>query len=82
MISLNLDSDKFINDTNTIKGYNAEFYQESYNSFIAPKIALTGLITFLIVGVLTTVLAVLWLYDPTNAQGASNQKKSNKKNKK
>ena len=78
----NLDSDKFINDSNTIKGYNAEFYQESYNSFIAPKIALTGLITFLIVGVLSTVLAVLWLYDHTNAKSTSNQKKSNKKNKK
>ncbi len=76
--------EEFLALDTTYSGYNKAFYQESYRKFIMPKIILTGVITFLIVGVVSGVLATLWIYDPTSKQNASktNNKTSKKKTKK
>lgn len=58
--------------TNVSKGYNKDYYQATYKEFITPKILTSGLITFGVAGILSAILAFVWLYDPklaTNKKG-------------
>lgn len=62
------------------KGYNKNYYQEDYKEFITPKIILSGAITFGVAGILSALLAFVWLFDPTTTHNKNS--KNNKKAKK
>lgn len=71
--------------TNLEKGYNRDYYQESYSAFIRPKMILNGAITFGVTGIICGFLAFLWLYEPkqdSKASSKNNKKVTNKKAKK
>ena len=73
-----LTNEEFKALNSNYKGYNKEFYQDSYNAFIRPKIIKTGLLTFGITLLLCGLLAFIWLYEPKateNAKSKSTKKK-------
>ena len=73
-----LTNEEFKTLSSNYKGYNKEFYQDSYNEFIRPKIIKTGLLTFGITLLLCGLLAFIWLYEPKATDNSKS--KSTKKN--
>ena len=62
-------------------GYNKEFYQDSYNEFVKPKLIKTAIITFVIAGLIVSLFAVVWIFNPEEVQIKSNNKKVKKSKK-
>lgn len=72
-----ISNDEFAELEFVSKGYNKNYYQADYKEFITPKIITSGLITFGVAGILSALLALVWLYDPTkvtNKKGKKNKK--------
>lgn len=59
------------------KGYNGNFYQDSYKEFAKPKLLVAALITFGVTAVLCTLFALVWVYEPKENY-APKQKKNKK----
>lgn len=51
------------NVANYYTGYNTSYKNESYNSFIKPKIIKTCVITFVVSGIFTALLGAIWTID-------------------
>ncbi len=74
-----LSNEEFYALSTNQKGYNKNFYQDSYNAFIKPKIIATGLITFGITAILCAILSFIWLYEPNVNQSPKTKQKNKKK---
>ena len=61
------------------KGYNRNYYQDSYKEFVKPRLIKTAIITFVVAGLITTLFAVVWLINPEEVSKATPKKKVNKK---
>lgn len=59
-------------------GYNKNFYQDSYNEFVKPKLIKTAIITFVVAGLVTALFAAVWLLNPEEIQAKANNKKVKK----
>ena len=60
------------------KGYNRNYYQDSYNEFVKPKLIKTAIITFVVAGLITALFAVVWLINPEEVVKKQQSKKNRK----
>ena len=60
------------------KGYNRNYYQDSYNEFVKPKLIKTAIITFVVAGLITALFAVVWLINPEEGVKKQQPKKNRK----
>ncbi len=66
------------NATNYYTGYNTSYKNESYNSFIKPKIIKTCVITFVVSAIFTGLLGTIWTIDMrSNKEKQPKNKKAN-----
>lgn len=73
-----LSVDEFLEKDYLVEGYAMDFYQESYNSFVRPKLIKSGLIAFAISLVVSGLFVFVWLYD-YNLEGQKTHFQKNKK---
>ena len=73
-----LTAEEIIKQEGLIKGYNKEFYQDSYNEFVKPKLIKTAIITFVVAGLITALFAVVWLINPEEVLKKQQPKKNRK----
>lgn len=45
-------------------GYNKNFYQDSYNEYVKPKIVKAAIITFVVSAIVCALFAIVWVYEP------------------
>lgn len=69
-----LTTDDFLAKENIVKGYSKNYYQDSYNEFIKPKIILTAVISFVASLLVCLLFTYVWMYD-YNQNTTVNKKK-------
>lgn len=71
-----MSTDDYLAKEGITFGYATEYYQDSYNSFVKPKLITTGLIAFGVSLLVCGLFTVVWLYDYNQEdKKTKNQKK-------
>lgn len=74
-----LTGEQFYNLEGLNVGYNKDFYQDSYNEYVTPKLITTAIITFVVSGLVTALFALIWMIEPKEQDIVNYKKKVNKK---